>query len=70
MEVNNNSGVGKIFVVLISDRPWNWQSVWQTLITNTVEAYLTDGKFQSHISFFVYTFWKLLNLRKKLNIVF
>ena len=36
----------------------------------TVEAYLTDGRFQSHISFFVYTFRKLVNFGKKLNTAF
>ena len=35
-----------------------------------VEAFLTDDRFQTHISFFVYTFWKLLKLGKKLNMVF
>ena len=32
----------------------------------TVEANLTVGMYQSHISFFVYTFWKMLNPGKKL----
>ena len=36
----------------------------------TVEANLTVGRFQSHISFFVYTFWKLLNHGKKLIMAF
>ena len=35
-----------------------------------VEAYVTDGRFSSHIFFFVYTFWGLLNLDKKLNMTF
>ena len=35
-----------------------------------VEAYLTNGRFQSHILFFVYTFWNLINFGKKLNMAF
>ena len=46
---------------------WNWQSIWQTTITIiksfdllfVVEAYVTDGRFPSHVSFFIYTLWRL-----------
>ena len=33
-------------------------------------AYLSEGKFPCHISFFVYTFWRLLELSHKLNMTF
>ena len=31
---------------------------------------MTDGKFPCHISFFVYTFGRLLDFSKKLNMTF
>ena len=44
--------------------------IWFSDLRFVKGAYLTDGKFSCHISFFVFTFCRLLELSQKLNMTF
>ena len=56
----------------------SWQSVWRTLIIilwfsdllSEEGAYFTNDNFPCHISFFVYTFCRLLDFSQKLYMTF